>query len=107
MSLAKLSIKKGDNVAVILGKDRGQKGKVMNVFPAQNKIIVENINLKKKRVKPKKQGEKGQIVNVPSPFNASNAMVICKNCGKRTRIGKKILEDKSKVRVCKKCGGEI
>ena len=76
-------IKKGDNVMVISGKDRGKSGKVINVFPKRNKIIVENVNLKKKHIRPRKQGEKGQVVNVTSPFDASNAMIICKNCGKK------------------------
>ena len=100
-------IKKGDNVMVISGKDRGKSGKVINVFPKRNKIIVENVNLKKKHIRPRKQGEKGQVINVASPLDASNAMLICKNCGKKTRIGKKILGDKSKVKVCKKCQGEL
>lgn len=107
MSAAKISIKKGDNVIVLSGKDRGKSGKVFNVFLKQNKVVVENINLKKKHRRPRKQGEKGQIVNMASPLDASNVMLICKNCGKRTRIGKKILEDKTKIRVCKKCGSEI
>lgn len=102
-----MKIKKGDNVTIIAGKDRGKSGKVIKVFPEQRKIIVENINLKKKSIRPRKQGEKGQIVQKAAPFDVSNAMIVCKNCGKKVRVGRKILEDKSKIRVCKKCGGEV
>ena len=101
------AIKKGDNVIIISGRDRGKSGKVIRVFPKENKILVENMNLKKKHIRPKKQGQKGQTVNTATPFDISNIMILCPNCGKRTRIGKKILEDKSKIRICKKCGGAI
>jgi len=101
------AIKKGDNVIIISGKDRGKSGKVIRVFPKENKILVENMNLKKKHIRPKKQGQKGQTVNTAFPFDISNIMILCPNCGKKTRIGKKILEDKSKIRICKKCGGAI
>lgn len=102
-----MKVKKGDNVMIITGKDRGKNGKILNVFLQKNRVVVEGLNLVKKRVRPRKQGEKGQTINMPASLNASNVMIICKNCGKNTRIGYKILEDKNKIRICRKCGEEI
>lgn len=102
-----MKVKKGDNVMIITGKDRGKSGKILNVFPQKNRVSVEGFNLVKKRMRPRKQGEKGQTINKSAPLNVSNVMIICKNCGKNTRIGYKILEDKNKTRICRKCGGEL
>jgi len=101
-----MKIKKGDQIIVISGKDRGRKGKVIESFPQKSKLVVEGINLRKKHVKPKKSGEKGQVVTVPASFDASNVKIICPKCGKSVRIGYKV-ENKRKYRVCKKCGVEI
>jgi len=97
-----MKIKKGDNVIVITGKDKGRKGKVLRVLPKEGKIVVENINRIIKHVRPKKQGEKGQRVEISVPFNISNVKLICPKCGKPTRTGYRIL-DKNKMRICKKC----
>ena len=102
-----MRIKKGDNIIVISGKDRGKQGKVIKVLPGDNKVIVENINLKKKHQRPKTAGKKGEKIEVPRSFSASSVMIVCKNCGKPTRIGLKILAGK-KIRICKKkCKSEI
>lgn len=101
-----MKIKKGDQVLIISGKDRGKKGKVSVVFPKDFKIIVEGVNIRKKHARPRRGGEKGQIVQMPSPLDVSNAKLICSKCGKATRIGYKISE-KKKYRICKKCGQEI
>ena len=101
-----MKIKKGDQVLIISGKDKGRKGKVIEAFPKKGRIIVEGINLRKKHVKPKKSGEKGQVVTVPSSFNVSDVKIICPKCGKTARVGYKV-EDKRKYRVCKKCKVEI
>ena len=101
-----MKIKKGDTVVIISGKDRGRKGKVLKAFPEELKILVEGINLKKKHVRPKREGEKGQIVQIPAPVQISNLKVICPKCGKATRVGYKII-DKKKYRICKKCQKEI
>jgi large subunit ribosomal protein L24 len=101
-----MRIKKNDQVKVNLGKSSGKTGKVLRVFPAENKIIVEGLNLIKKHMRPKKEGEKGQRVEIPGKMNVSNAMLVCPKCGKTTRVGSKQLGDK-KVRVCKKCQAEI
>lgn len=101
-----MKIKKGDNVKILVGKDKGKSGKVLRVFPQDDKILVEQINLAKKHVKPKKQGEKGELVSIPRPFHVSNSAIICPSCKKSTRIGYKI-EGKGKSRICKKCSAKI
>ncbi len=101
-----MKIKKGDMVLIISGKDRGRKNKVLEVFPKEGRLIVEGINLKKKHVRPKKSGEKGQIVELPGHLDASDVKIICPKCKKPTRLGYKF-EGKKKFRVCKKCKQEI
>lgn len=102
-----MKIKKGDNVQIIAGKDRGKTGKVLKVFPKDEKILVEGIAMKKKHRRPRKAREKGQVVSLPSPIHISNAMLFCKTCSRGVRVGSQILSDKSKIRVCKKCKNEI
>ncbi|HOK00525.1 MAG TPA: 50S ribosomal protein L24 [Candidatus Pacearchaeota archaeon] len=101
-----MKIKKGDNVLIISGKDKGKKGKVIKVLPGEGKIIVEGMNLRKKHVRPKREGEKGQIVSIAAPMDASNVLFICPQCNKGTKIGYKV-SDKKKYRVCKKCKSMI
>lgn len=101
-----MKIKKGDQVLIISGKDRGRKGNVLKVFPKEGKILVEGINLRKKHFRPRKEGEKGEILKIPAPFPVSNIKLICSKCGKPTRIGYKIEEGK-KYRICKKCQEKI
>lgn len=100
----KISIKKGDTVEIIYGKDKGKRGKVMAVLPREGKVIVQNINTLTKHQKPAGMGQPGGIIHQEGAIHASKAMVVCEACDERTRIGKKILEDGSKVRFCKKCG---
>jgi large subunit ribosomal protein L24 len=97
-----MKFKKGDNVKIISGKDRGKTGVILRALPAEEKIVVEGLNVFKKRSRPKKQGEKGQIVAVTRPFSASKAMLVCSACKEPTRLGFRI-EGSSKVRYCKKC----
>jgi large subunit ribosomal protein L24 len=101
-----MKLKKGDNVLIIAGKDKGRTAKIMKAFPKAGGVLVEGINLKKKHVRPKREGEKGQVVNVPSVINVSNVQMICPKCGKATRIGYKIEKD-NKQRICKKCNQDI
>jgi len=100
-----MKIKKGDTVLVISGKDRARTGKVLDVLVKEGRVVVEGINMRKKHVRPKRSGEKGQIVQLPSPMDVSNAKLICSKCGKATRIGYKKEGDK-KYRICKKCKQE-
>lgn len=101
-----MRIIKGDTVLIISGKDRGKKGKVLKCFPKAGRILVEGVNLRKKHQKPKKSGEKGQIIELSSPINISNVEILCSKCGKPTRIGFKV-EGGKKYRVCNKCEQEI
>ena len=101
-----MKIKKGDQVLIISGKDRGKKGKVLDVFPKEEKVVVEGGNIRKKHVKPKRSGEKGQVVETPASIAVANVKLICPKCGQLTRVGYKLVEDK-KYRICKKCGVEM
>ncbi|MDP3995636.1 MAG: 50S ribosomal protein L24 [bacterium] len=101
-----MKIKKGDTVLIISGKDRGKKGAVSQVFPKTAKVMVEGVNLKKKHRKPKKSGEKGQVINLPAALPVSNTELVCPKCGKPTRVGYKVV-DKKKYRICKKCGEQV
>jgi len=97
-----MKVKKGDSVLIIAGKDKGRTGKITKALPKDLKVLVEGINLRKKHVRPKKEGEKGQVVDIPSVMDASNVKLICPKCGKVTRVGYKIDKD-IKNRVCKSC----
>lgn len=100
----KLHVKTGDTVVVLSGTERGKKGKVMAVSPAENKVIIEKVNLVSKHVKPRKMGDQGGIVEAEGAMYASKVQVVCPHCGKPTRVAHKILEDGTKERICKKCG---
>lgn len=112
-----MKIKKGDNVLIISGKDKGKTGKVAKSYPKDFRVLIERINLRKKHIRPKKEGEKGQIVEVPAPVNVSNLKIVCPKCGKATRVGYKIVlpeagsrnggERAQKLRICKKCQSAI
>lgn len=99
-------IKKGDTVVVITGKDRTKTGKVLKVFPRPGRVVVEGINLRKRRERSRSAGKPGQIIEAPAPLTASKVMIICSNCGRGRRVGHKQDGDK-KLRVCQKCGHEF
>lgn len=101
-----MKLKKGDTVLIISGKDKGKKGKILRVLPNDKRIMVEGVFIMKKHVRPKRQGEKGQRLEIPGYIDASNAKLVCSKCGKAVRIGYKIMGDK-KYRICKKCNQEI
>ena len=105
----KLHVKKGDEVVVINGKDRGSRGKVMEVSPSEGKVIVEGVNIVTKHVKPRRMGEPGGLVKAESALYACKVQVICPKCGRPTRTGSKINAKGQKVRTCKKqdCGAEF
>lgn len=100
-----MKIKKGDTVVVIAGKDKGQEGEVVQVLPASNKLIVNGINTAKKHQKPRKSNQQGGIIDRDMPIDASNVMLVHK--GKPTRVGYRINDDGSKVRVAKRTGEVI
>lgn len=101
-----MSIKKGDNVVVIAGKDKKKTGKVLEVSPKTGKVLVENVNIVTKHNKPRSQQDKGGIVKKPAAIDASNVMVVCPVCGKATRVAHAEVEGK-KVRSCKKCNASL
>ena len=102
----KVHVKKGDEVVVINGKYRGARGKVMEVSPKENKVIVEGVNIVTKHVKPRQMGEPGGLITAESALYADKVQLICPKCGKPTRVGHVIDGDK-KLRVCKKCGAHF
>ena len=101
-----MKLKKGDNVIVLSGNDKGKTGEVLEVIPSTQKVIVKGINIRKKHVKPRKAGEEGGIIPAEFPIHSSKVNVVCPKCGKPARIGYKVEGDK-KVRICKKCGAEL
>jgi large subunit ribosomal protein L24 len=100
----RLSVKKNDLVKVIAGKEKGKSGRILRVLPRKNRIIIEKINFVKKHSRPSGQTRQGGIIEREAPINVSNVMVVCEKCNVPVRIGKKILDDGKKVRMCKKCG---
>jgi large subunit ribosomal protein L24 len=101
-----MKIKKGDNVIMIAGKDKNKTGKVIKVFPKEDKVIVENINLKKKHQRAKTGGKKGEKIEVPRSVSIASVMLVCKSCGKPARVSRQVVSGK-KLRICKKCQSEI
>ena len=91
---------------MLRGKDGGKKGKVNQVFPKESKVIVEGLNMVKKHVRARKQGQKGQVISVERKVSASSVQLICPKCNKKTRVGY-IVRDSGKSRICKKCEAEI
>ena len=100
------SIKKGDNVVVIAGKEKGKTGKVTEVSSKNNRVLVDGVNIVTKHQKARKQDEKSQIIKKNAPIEASNVMVVCPSCGKATRIAHSEVDGK-KVRTCKKCKASL
>jgi large subunit ribosomal protein L24 len=98
-----MKIRKNDTVLVIAGKDRGKTGKVRFVYPSENKVIVENVNMIKKHARANAQTKQGGIIELEAKMNASNVMLLCEKCKKPARIGYKFLEDGKKVRYCRVC----
>ena len=101
-----MRIRKGDTVEVLSGNDKGKTGEVLEVIPKANKVIVKGANVRKKHVKPRKQGEEGGIISIESAIPSSKVNVVCSKCGKATRVG--YSEEKGeKIRICKKCGAKL
>ncbi len=101
-----MRIKKGDNVQVLSGNDKGKTGEVLEVNPKTDKIIVKDVNIRKKHVKARKQGEESGILSVECAIPSSKVNVVCSKCGKATKVGYSMEKDK-KVRICKKCGAKL
>ena len=105
----KVHVKTGDEVIVINGKYRGHKGKVLQVAPAEGKVIVEGANMVTKHVKPRKMGEPGGLIKAESALYADKVQLVCPKCGRATRVGHaaKANGQKDKKRICKKCNAEF
>ena len=102
-----LHVKKDDTVVILSGKDKGKKGKVLEVSPSERKVIVEGCNMVTKHVKPRRMGEPGGIIKAESAIYACKVQIVCPHCGKPTRIGHKVLQDGTKERTCRKCGESL
>jgi len=97
-------VRKNDTVVVISGKDKGKTGEVLSVNPKTGRVLVKGVNVVTKHQKPSRTNMQGGIVNIEAAINSSKVMLYCEKCKNATRISHKVLEDGSKVRVCKKCG---
>ncbi len=108
MSQLQTPIRRNDTVVVIAGKDRGKRGRVLKVLPEKNRVVIEGVNFVKRHTRPNpSRNIKGGIVEREAPLHASNVQLICPECGARTRIGRQLLGDGRKVRVCRKCEGVV
>ena len=102
-----MHIRSKDTVVVITGKDKGKKGKITAAFPKTGKVVVEGVNMVTKHQKARNAMQPGGIVHKEAPIDASNVMLVCPKCKKGVRVGYSVLENGTKVRVCKKCGASI
>jgi len=102
-----MKVAKNDIVLIRSGNFKGKRGKVLKVFPDEQRVIVEGVNLVKRHMRRSQKNPQGGIIEKEAPIHVSNVQVICPKCGKPTRIGRKILENRKRVRVCKKCNEMI
>ena len=101
-----MKLRKGDRVRVLTGKDRGDEGEVMRVFPKENRVIVEGVNVAKKHQRALRATMQAGIIDKDMPLPASNVAILCSSCGP-TRIGYRFDDQGHKVRICRKCGGDL
>lgn len=102
----KLKLKKGDLVKVVSGKEKGKQAKILKTIPKSRKVILEGLFLVKKIKRPKKAGEKSEIINLSMPVHVSKLMLLCSSCSNPVRVGYS-LQNKEKIRVCKSCGNKV
>ena len=108
MSRLATPIRRNDTVVVTTGKDRGKRGRVLKVVPDKNRLVIEGVNFIKRHTKPNPQRQiKGGVVEREASLHASNVQLVCPECGKATRLGRRVLEDGRKVRICRKCEGVV
>jgi len=101
------NIKSNDQVEVIAGKDKGRVGKVLRIVRGKNMAIVEKVNMVKRHTKPNQANQQGGILDKEALIDMSNLKFICPKCSKTTRLGRKFMDDGSKIRFCKKCGEQV
>ena len=102
-----MNIRRDDTVLVLSGNDKGKRGRVLRVIPEKDRLIVEGIRMMKKHTKPTQRDPQGGIVEREASLHASNVRLVCPECGEKTRIGRQVLADGRKVRVCRKCEGVV
>jgi large subunit ribosomal protein L24 len=100
-------IRREDVVLVIAGKDRGKQGQVRQVFPRENRIVVQGVNMIKRHMRPRAMGTQAGIIEKEGPIHASNVMLVCKSCGKPTRVGTRMRQDGVRTRICRICKEDI
>jgi len=105
--MSNLQVKKGDKVLVTAGKDKGKKGKILRSFPSNDRVLVEGANIVKKHTRPTQKSPQGGIVEKPGSIHVSSIQLICPHCDQPTRIGSKRSKEGKRIRVCRKCDGEI
>jgi len=101
--MRKMRIKRGDTVQVIAGKDRGKTGKVLRVYPNEQRVLVESVNFIMRHTRPTRTSVQGGVVQKEAPLHASNVVLVCSRCGQPARVSRRRLDDGRRVRVCKKC----
>jgi large subunit ribosomal protein L24 len=102
-----MKLKKGDQVIVLKGKDKGRKGKIEKIFPKIGKILIPGINLYKRHTKPQGEGKPGGIIDIVKPLRVQNVALVCPKCGKPTRVGYQVDKTGNKTRICRKCNSNI
>jgi large subunit ribosomal protein L24 len=102
-----MKVRKGDRVQVLTGKDRGKTGTVTRSIPARGRVIVDGVNIAKKHQKPTSSTQQGGIIDKEMPIPVANVAVVCASCGKPTRVGYRFEADGTKVRICRKCEGDL
>ena len=105
--MSSMHVKKGDTVKILSGKDKGKTGEILRSIPQRQRVVVEKCNMVKKAMRPTQQNPQGGITTVEAPLHVSNVMLVCPKCKKGVRVGYSVLENGTKVRVCKKCGASI
>ena len=108
MSRLQTPVRRNDTVLVIAGKDRGKRGRVLKLLPERNRVVVEGVNLIKRHTRPNpSRNIKGGVVEREASLHASNLQLVCPECGAQTRVGRRLLGDGRKVRICRKCEGVV
>jgi large subunit ribosomal protein L24 len=105
--MASVHVRRGDTVAVISGRERGKRGKVLRVLPDKGRVLIEHVNMIKKHQRPTQKLRQGGIIEREGPLALSNVLLVCSRCDKPSRTGIKVLADGRKVRVCKRCGEPV
>jgi large subunit ribosomal protein L24 len=98
-----MKIRKDDTVVVIAGKDKGKKGKVKQAFPREGRVVVDGVNMMKRHMRPRGPARQAGIIEREAPTEVSNVMLLCTKCNRPTRVGFRLLEDGSRVRICRRC----